>query len=1337
MPLISNLTTYLRYSLNVFFPPYLGREYKELDIVIFHEVLNHMARMDRVLSAPGGSLLLSGRSGVGRRSALSVVSHMHNMNVFTPHISRSYGLKQFKNDLKTVMQQAGVEAKEMVLLLEDYQIVSPTFLELVNSLLSSGEVTGLFSPEELEPILAPLRDQMSEEGFRGTLLAYFSSRVKENLHIALIMDSTSENFAVNCESNPAFYTICSFQSMESWSRPSMLKLPQMLLQSSSMSGAARLLNQQDKESNRPLTGGGDLVKLFLYIHESCAESGVATPRNYITFINTYKSVYQSRKEKIHKRQNRLQAGVSKLNEATELVDKLKGKAAKQQKLLAEKQTQADSALHEITSSMQTATEQKNEVEILKQQQSEERVKLEKRKKAIDIELSEIEPLIREAKKAVGNIKPETLSEIRALRAPPETIRDILEGVLRIMGVFDTSWGSMRSFLAQRGVKEDIQSFDARRLSPEIRDSVQTLIDKNKNKSFDPQVAKRASVAAAPLASWVTANIKYSYVLEKIGPLEKEQNLLARNLEKSEAKLKQLMTVLSKLDEKVKEMRTRFELLTTEAAKLKIDVEREAEIIVAAENLVGKLEGEYKRWSGQVGELAKELEQLPKRAVLAAGFITYLSQAPEDHRREMLDKWTNSVGLEAFELRRFLSSESEQLAWKAEGLPSDDLSMENAMVILLSEQCPFLVDPSQRATEWLKTHLKESRLELVNQQDSNFTTALELAVRFGKTLIVQEVDGVEPLLYPLLRKDLINQGPRFVVQLGDKMIDYNESFQLFLTTRNPLPDIAPDATSIISKVNFTTTRAGLSAQLLAATLQHEKPELEQRKTELLQTEENLKLQLEDLEESLLQELATAEGNILENKVLLESLNLTKTKSLTIADSLSESQKLQASLDQERNSYLPLAAYGSNLFFVISDLSKLNNMYRFSLASFLRLFQKALLGKQDSGSTKLRIHALTNSLLLLVYQYVCQSLFKEDRLMFALHLVHGMQPQLFLEKEWDMFMGMLVSQAGLRRMESTRDMVPSWIDAERCAAVLSLKTNLPSLYQLLDLPSDDMWTHFAKSSQCEREIPPVIAKSLSHFQQVLVIQTLRPDRLQSTMEQFASTALGLKELSPATLNLRRLYSTDSLASEAILVVISPGADPSQEIQELAEAEVGLEHFHQVAMGQGQADIAIQSLRTCAVNGDWLCLKNLHLVTSWLPTLEKELNSLELNTKFRLWLTTESHPKFPTVLLQSSLKVTYEAPPGIKKNLQRTYDGWTQEYVAEGNSVVRSQALFALSWFHAVVQERRCYIPQGWSKFYEFSMSDLRAGANIIDRLCKGSSKGLVWVCPLTLYVATPPN
>ncbi|KFM70533.1 Cytoplasmic dynein 2 heavy chain 1, partial [Stegodyphus mimosarum] len=90
-----------------------------------------------------------------------------------------------------------------------------------------------------------------------------------------------------------------------------------------------------------------------------------------------------------------------------------------------------------------------------------------------------------------------------------------------MGIFDTSWVSMKSFLSKRGVKEEILAFDARNISPEIRESVEKLLKKNAE-SFDSKNAKRASAAAAPLASWVKANVIYSRVLEKIKPLEKEQ-----------------------------------------------------------------------------------------------------------------------------------------------------------------------------------------------------------------------------------------------------------------------------------------------------------------------------------------------------------------------------------------------------------------------------------------------------------------------------------------------------------------------------------------------------------------------------------------------------------------------------------------------------------------------------------------------------------------------------------------------------------------------------------------------------------------------------------------------
>uniref|UniRef100_H2M4S9 Cytoplasmic dynein 2 heavy chain 1 n=1 Tax=Oryzias latipes TaxID=8090 RepID=H2M4S9_ORYLA len=1234
-----------------------NRDNKELDLLLFWEVCDFVSRVDRVLSRLGGSLLLAGRSGVGRHTAACLVSHMHGYALFTLKICRGYTLKHFSNDLKMVMQLAGLDGQQVVLLLEDYQFVHPSFLEIVNSLLSSGEVPGLYTPEELEPLLSPLKDSASQDGFSGPLYNYFSHRIQQNLHIVLIMDCSNSNFTINCESNPAFYRKCSVQWMEGWSESSMKKIPELLLSKTEDGG----INVREKH--------GDLCRLFLMVHESCKEHG-ATPSQYMAFLHVYTSLYSRKKNQLTTRQQHLQAGVSKLNEAKALVDDLKRRAAEQSALLKTKQQEADAALQEITTSMQNASDQKTEMEKIKEKMAVEVSKIEERKAKIEDELKEVQPLVDEAKRAVGNIKPEALSEIRSLRMPPDVIRDILEGVLRLMGIFDTTWVSMKSFLAKRGVREDIATFDARNITPEIRQSVEELLNRNKA-SFDPKNAKRASAAAAPLAAWVKANVQYSFVLERIGPLEKEQAGLLENLRKTENRKNKLEDQLNNVGAKVNKLKEKFQRHTAEAAKLEAEVTKAQDTITAAEQLISQLVGEHTRWNAQVmSEIKTELDTLPFRTLLASGFITYLSAASEDRRRHCLETWMSQSGLQKFDLRSFLCSESEQLIWKSQGLPSDDLSMENALVILQSVACPFLIDPSSRATEWLRTHLKEHKLEVINQQDNNFMTSLELAVRFGKTLIIQEVDGVEPVLYPLLRRDFIAQGPRYVVQIGDKVIDYNEDFRLFLATRNPSLFIPPDAASVVTEVNFTTTRAAHKAK----------------------TQTQIK---------------TSNTYMTSHIIAFFCLLIVFSFSSFF-------------LSKERDAYLPLAESASKMYFVITDLSKINNMYRFSLASFLRLFQRALQAKKEEGNTEVRIAALQANLKNMVYEYVCRSLFKADQLMFAMHFVKGMHPELFLENEWEVFVGSIVGEIKTTfRTECRWSLSNYGLNLVFSFIVLPFLTSLfqatfPALYQTLCLSDSDLWLSFMQSSQCEQEIPSSIAKKMSRFQQVLMVQAVRPDRLQSAMTAFASHALSMKELSPPPLNLRRLYA-ETMEWEPVLIIISPGADPSQELAELA-AET-------ISMGQGQADVALGTLRECSRNGDWLCLKNLHLVTAWLPHLEKELNILRPHANFRLWLTAEVHPKFPPILLQSSLKITYEAPPGLKKNLLRTYESWTPEQISKGGSLARAQSLFCLAWFHAVCQERRNYIPQGWTKFHEFSLSDLRAGFDIIDRLFE-AGKTVQW-------------
>lgn len=122
-------------------------------------------------------------------------------------------------------------------------------------------------------------------------------------------------------------------------------------------------------------------------------------------------------------------------------------------------------------------------------------------------------------------------------------------------------------------------------------------------------------------------------------------------------------------------------------------------------------------------------------------------------------------------------------------------------------------------------------------------------------------------------------------LGNKLIDYHNDFVLYLSSRNVYMDVPSDALAVLSIVNFTTTNAGLTGrlytqiinlffyeclnyfveQLLSGAIRQEYPELESRKNELLQKQEELQEQQYNLQNRLLEELANASGDILQNKV----------------------------------------------------------------------------------------------------------------------------------------------------------------------------------------------------------------------------------------------------------------------------------------------------------------------------------------------------------------------------------------------------------------------------------------------------------------------------------------
>uniref|UniRef100_A0A7S1KLM8 Cytoplasmic dynein 2 heavy chain 1 n=1 Tax=Percolomonas cosmopolitus TaxID=63605 RepID=A0A7S1KLM8_9EUKA len=1282
------------------------RENRKLRILLIPETVDYIARIDRVISRNGGSLLLVGRPGTGRSNMLSLMCHMHKIELFTPKMVLNSSFKQFKQDFKYLFQVAALEDKPICFFLEDHQNVDSAFFEHMNSVLSSGEFPGLYTREEFDALMVQLKDKASQTAFEGTTYEFLTAQITKNLRIALSMDPTSHLFNIQCQSNPAIFNRCAIQWKTSFSSTGSLKIPKLILK--------EIFTKFMKDSSIDPV---EIIKTMVRIHLSMNDFG-ATPALYLRFLDTFKSLYLGKLTEKKNEHQRYTTGLKKLREAATEVDRLSTEAQETKKLLAEKRSQTKQALAEIDVSMKESAQESSDIRKLKEKIASEEVKIREKEVVIHDQLKDIQPLIDSAKEAVGSLSTKSLGYIRSLPMPPNAIRDVLSGVLRLMGNNDTSWKGMKKFLGGRGVVNEIMTLDPRTISKSVIDSVKEHINE-KPDSFEESNIQRVNKEAAVLAKWVVATVRYSEVLKQVGPLESD----AKSLKKSGIQLKQQLnsceTKMTSLTAKIKQLQDELQVKTREAATLGNQLEKAENTLSSAQQLLSKLADEKKRWEKQDKEVGGQLKQLPALSLLASAFITYLPGFPEDFRAEKLSVWMKLLRTESFDFSSFMSSESQLLIYKGEGLPSDQLSQENAIVILESIQYPLVIDPSQQATQWLKQHMSSKNIEVTTSSDPKFASHLELAIRFGKVLIVEEVDRIEPILFPLLRKELIVQGPRKSVLIGDKIVDFNEEFQMYLVTRNPHVVLSPDSASLVSQINFTVTRSGLEGQLLGITINHENPGLEQQKSEELRKEEQNKIKLADLEKQLLDKLSSTD-NLLQDTSLIASLDKIKSSSQEIKENLEKSQQVKADIETSRNAYRPFAKDGSTLFFLIRDLPKLNRMYQFSLGSFLKLFRSALEGTPSSNDLAQRIDQLAKHLRTLAFNFCSRSLFKNDRLLFAMHMCKGLYPETIDEDRWNYFIGNMMNA-------ETKSIIfspPKWAPAERISAYEKFASALPDFVQEIKLDENPEFQNWLGENVVIHNVPSSIRERVSAFDQLMLVQLFRPSHLVALMNHYVQNLLGIESVTPPPIGLQDIYEHDSTKDEPILLVTTPGSDPSLELEQMANnhPDVGRERFHQIAMGQGQTDEALLMLRRCGKKGEWLCLKNLHLVVAWLPRLEKELSMLtERHNNFRLWLTTEVHDEFPIILLRESVKFTFEAPPGMKQNMMRTYSSWSQKFInspppalaaGEASPMTRSQLLFVAAFFHAIVQERRTYIPQGWTKSYEFSTADLRSSVDIIE-------------------------
>jgi len=333
---------------------------------------------------------------------------------------------------------------------------------------------------------------------------------------------------------------------------------------------------------------------------------------------------------------------------------------------------------------------------------------------------------------------------------------------------------------------------------------------------------KASKALTNVRVWIVAMLTYFETLKIVNPMRETARVMTEKLNVVMAALKVKEDELQEINDKLDYLNSQLNESVSEATRLGDELDGCQKQLYRAQKMIVGLQGEKERWTETVAKLGIQQQMINGDCLIGSGMLVYSGPFIMQYREALEDLWRNKtkeVGVkftEGITMKQLLGSDVTARMWNVNGLPGDNLSVENGIIMFGSRRWPLMIDPQTQANKFIKNMGRSENdcLSVYKLSDKTLIKNLEIAIPLGRWVLIENIgEYIDPALEPILLKNLTKQGTSYYLKLGDKSVQWNEDFKFFLTTTLPNPHYSPETSVKVSILNFAITPSGLEEQML--------------------------------------------------------------------------------------------------------------------------------------------------------------------------------------------------------------------------------------------------------------------------------------------------------------------------------------------------------------------------------------------------------------------------------------------------------------------------------------------------------------------------------------------